>query len=75
MAFPKEIRMLVHNVSKNKSQPDNIFISKNMTNLIISCTVSKECHINTNHYRIETIINITKTVADQPLVKKWRMIN
>ncbi|KAF5310671.1 hypothetical protein D9619_007720 [Psilocybe cf. subviscida] len=46
-----------------------------MTNLLISCTVSEERHIKTDHYGIETIINIEKTPAEHPPVKNWRMVD
>ncbi|KAF5327397.1 hypothetical protein D9619_004072 [Psilocybe cf. subviscida] len=75
MALPQGIRTLTHNVSKNESRPDNVFVSENMANLLISCTVSAERHVKTDHYGIETILNIEKTPAELPPVKNWRMVD
>lgn len=62
-------------MSKNESWPDNVFITENMTNLLISCTVSEEQHIKTDHYRIKIVLNMEKSAAEMLHVKNWKMVD
>lgn len=72
MALPKGIRTLRHNRSKNESRPDNVFITRESANMIISCNVLEERGVKTDHYYIETILRADKTTVRREPILNYR---
>lgn len=57
MTLPKGICTLRHNITKKEFRPDNIFISSDLQNLLISCRIVEK-DLKTDHYQIATVIKI-----------------
>jgi hypothetical protein len=74
MALPRDIPTICTHRSKCYTRPDNVFVSGNLLNLIISCDVDPSWRPpNTDHFPILTIIELPTKQATNKVSKNFHM--
>jgi hypothetical protein len=70
MVLLKDLPTLQSTVSKNYTQPDNVFVSSTLAKSLTSCTMIPEAHPPcTNHLPIQTIL--TTAVHQLQVLTRW----
>ncbi|CCO31591.1 hypothetical protein RSOLAG1IB_10843 [Rhizoctonia solani AG-1 IB] len=76
MALPKDLPTLQSTLSKNYTQPDNVFASTRLAETLISCNIMPSSRPPcTNHFPITTIVNLSITEAPSVIKPNFKKAN
>lgn len=76
MALPEHIPTLKSFVTGNYTRVDNVFCSKRILERIVKCdTIPHRQPTNTDHFPIETVIDIGIEVVDQRPRRNWKRVD
>jgi len=74
MLLPKGIPTLQHWVTNKYSRPDNIFGTRELTDLVVKCnTIPERQSVKTDHIPIVLILDISKSLAPITSTRNYRM--
>lgn len=76
MALPEHIPTLKSFVTKNYTRVDNVFCTQHILDRIVKCdTIPQRQPANTDHFPIETIIDVGVTVVDRRPRRNWKKVD
>lgn len=76
MSLPRDLPTLEHLRTKNRTRPDNVFVSRQLRARVISCTVEYEARPErTDHYPIRTVLDVSAERAKPREVRKWKTVD